>query len=207
MAKIRDLGYYRSVSGSRMVLKDRSSLRVPLVEVREEDVHKTNFKIIRHNAICIEKCTSDIYGLKNRVCRPRLDRSMIMFIDNILTHSKYKDLVRHLKEVFEKSKMVNTHGTRHDELVERGPRHERPDPDFPERNELQQPCQGATASVTLPEHELGENEVPMGNVEPNDPQAELRAMIAKEVAKAVQNTITVLIDQLRGKHADDQVVN
>ncbi|KAJ9543867.1 hypothetical protein OSB04_023574 [Centaurea solstitialis] len=103
--------------------------------------------------------------------------------------------------------MVNTHGTRRDELVERGPKHERPDPDVPERNELQQPRQGATASVTLPEHELGENEVPMGNVEPNDPQAELKAMIAKEVAKAVQNTIPVLIDQLRGKHVDDQVVN
>ena len=103
--------------------------------------------------------------------------------------------------------MVNTHGTRRDELVERGPRHERPESDIPERNESQQPRQGATASVTAPELEHDENEVSMGNVEPNDPQAELKAMIAAEVAKALQNTMPMLLDQLQGKRVDDQVVN
>ena len=73
-----------------MVLEDRSSLRVPLVEVRKEDVHKTASRIRYGHyefivmPVGLTNAPVAFMDLMNRVCRPMLDRSVIVFIDDIL---------------------------------------------------------------------------------------------------------------------------
>ncbi|KAJ9545544.1 LOW QUALITY PROTEIN: hypothetical protein OSB04_025251 [Centaurea solstitialis] len=71
------------------------------LKVREEDVHKTAFRTrYGHFELMVDKCTCGVLDLMNRVCRPMLDRLVIVFIDDILIYSKSKeDHVWHLREV------------------------------------------------------------------------------------------------------------
>ncbi|KAJ9557882.1 hypothetical protein OSB04_012496 [Centaurea solstitialis] len=76
--------------------------------VREEDVHKTAFWTRYGNfefiviPFGLTNTPAAFMDLMHRVCRPMLDRSVIVFIDDILIYSKSKEEhVEHLREVLE----------------------------------------------------------------------------------------------------------
>ncbi|KAJ9539506.1 LOW QUALITY PROTEIN: hypothetical protein OSB04_032239 [Centaurea solstitialis] len=78
------------------------------VKVREEDVQKTAFRTrYGHFEFVVmpfglTNAPAVFMDLMNRVCRPMLDKSVIVFIDDILIYSKTKeDHVMHLIEVLE----------------------------------------------------------------------------------------------------------
>ncbi|KAJ9552882.1 hypothetical protein OSB04_016927 [Centaurea solstitialis] len=78
------------------------------VKVREEDVQKTAFRTrYGHFEFVVmpfglTNAPAVFMDLMNRVCRPMLDKSVIVFIDDILIYSKTKeDHVIHLIEVLE----------------------------------------------------------------------------------------------------------
>ncbi|KAJ9545069.1 hypothetical protein OSB04_024776 [Centaurea solstitialis] len=78
------------------------------VKVREEDVQKTAFRTrYGHFEFVVmpfglTNAPAVFMDLMNRVCRPMLDKSVIVFIDDILIYSKSKeDHVIHLIEVLE----------------------------------------------------------------------------------------------------------
>ena len=67
------------------------------LKVREEDVHKTAFRTrYGHFEFIVmpfglTNAPAAFMDLMNRVCRPMLDRSVIVFIDDILIYSKSKE--------------------------------------------------------------------------------------------------------------------
>ncbi|KAI3725205.1 hypothetical protein L1987_64983 [Smallanthus sonchifolius] len=78
------------------------------LKVREEDIPKTAFRTryghfeFRVMSFGLTNAPAAFMDLMNRVCRPMLDRSVIMFIDDILVYSKNEgDHACHLKEVLE----------------------------------------------------------------------------------------------------------
>ncbi|KAI3754880.1 hypothetical protein L1987_54672 [Smallanthus sonchifolius] len=82
-----------------------------LLKVREEDIPKTAFRTryghfeFRVMSFGLTNAPAAFMDLMNRVCRPMLDRSVIVFIDDILIYSKNEgDHACHLKEVLEARK-------------------------------------------------------------------------------------------------------
>ncbi|KAI3685864.1 hypothetical protein L6452_35125 [Arctium lappa] len=78
------------------------------VKVREEDVSKTDFRTrYGHYEFLVmpfglTNAPAIFMDLMNRVCRPFLDKSVIVFIDDILVYSKSKlEHEQHLREVLE----------------------------------------------------------------------------------------------------------
>ncbi|KAI3712310.1 hypothetical protein L1987_70861 [Smallanthus sonchifolius] len=78
------------------------------LKVREEDIPKTAFRMryghfeFRVMSFGLTNAPAAFMDLMNRVCRPMLDRSVIVFIDDILIYSKNEDdHACHLKEVLE----------------------------------------------------------------------------------------------------------
>ncbi|KAI3821409.1 hypothetical protein L1987_08976 [Smallanthus sonchifolius] len=78
------------------------------LKVREEDIPKTAFRTryghfeFRVMSFGLTNAPAAFMDLMNRVCRPMLDRSVIVFIDDILVYSKNEgDHACHLKEVLE----------------------------------------------------------------------------------------------------------
>ncbi|KAI3735922.1 hypothetical protein L6452_15448 [Arctium lappa] len=78
------------------------------VKVREEDVPKTDFRTrYGHYEFLVmpfglTNAPAMFMDLMNRVCRPFLDKSVIVFIDDILVYSKSKtEHEQHLREVLE----------------------------------------------------------------------------------------------------------
>ncbi|KAJ9553505.1 hypothetical protein OSB04_017550 [Centaurea solstitialis] len=89
------------------------------LKVREEDVHKTAFRTrYGHFEFVVmpfglTNAPAAFMDLMNRVCRPMLDRSVIVFIDDILINSKSKeDHVEHLLEFL--GHLVNREGIKVD---------------------------------------------------------------------------------------------
>ncbi|KAI3797433.1 hypothetical protein L1987_32690 [Smallanthus sonchifolius] len=78
------------------------------LKVREEDIPNTAFRTryghfeFRVMSFGLTNAPAAFMDLMNRVCRPMLDRSVIVFIDDILNYSKNEgDHACHLKEVLE----------------------------------------------------------------------------------------------------------
>ncbi|KAI3784130.1 hypothetical protein L1987_43223 [Smallanthus sonchifolius] len=78
------------------------------LKVREEDIPKTAFRTryghfeFRVMSFGLTNALAAFMDLMNRVCRPMLDRSVIVFIDDILIYFKNEgDHACHLKEVLE----------------------------------------------------------------------------------------------------------
>ncbi|KAK1435339.1 hypothetical protein QVD17_01100 [Tagetes erecta] len=78
------------------------------LKVRDEDIPKTAFRTRYGHfefvvmSFGLTNAPAAFMDLMNRVCRPMLDRSVIVFIDDILIYSRSKDdHARHLREVLE----------------------------------------------------------------------------------------------------------
>ena len=67
------------------------------MKVREEDVEKTAFRTRydHYESVVmpfgLTNTPASFMDLMNRVCRPMFDRSIIVFIDDILVYSKTKE--------------------------------------------------------------------------------------------------------------------
>ncbi|KAK9077913.1 hypothetical protein SSX86_001970 [Deinandra increscens subsp. villosa] len=78
------------------------------LKVREEDVPKTAFRTRYGHyeflvmSFGLTNAPAAFMDLMNRVCKPMLDRSVIVFIDDILVYSRSEEEhAQHLREVLE----------------------------------------------------------------------------------------------------------
>ncbi|GKD09231.1 putative reverse transcriptase domain-containing protein [Tanacetum coccineum] len=78
------------------------------LRVREEDIPKTTFRTryghyeFQVMPFCLTNAPAVFMDLMNRVCKPYLDKFMIVFIDDILIYSKNKqEHAEHLKLILE----------------------------------------------------------------------------------------------------------
>nr|GEV03229.1 reverse transcriptase domain-containing protein [Tanacetum cinerariifolium] len=106
LPRIDDL--FDQLQGSRYLSKIDLRLGYPHLRVREEDIPKTAFKTrYGHFEFTVmpfglTNAPAVFMDLMNRVCRPYLDKFVIVFIDDILIYSKSKeDHEVHLKLILE----------------------------------------------------------------------------------------------------------
>nr|GEV92691.1 hypothetical protein [Tanacetum cinerariifolium] len=96
------------LQGARWFLKIDLRSCYHQLKAREEDIPKTAFRTRYGNyefvvmPFGLTNAPAIFMDLMNRVCRPMLDKSVIVFIDNILVYSKSeKEHEAHLREVLE----------------------------------------------------------------------------------------------------------
>nr|GEY10422.1 putative reverse transcriptase domain-containing protein [Tanacetum cinerariifolium] len=101
-------GLFDQLQGARWFLKIDLRSGYHQLKVREEDIHKTAFRTrYGHYEFVVipfglTNAPAIFMDLMNRVCRPMLDKSVIVFIDDIIVYSKSKnEHEAHLREVFE----------------------------------------------------------------------------------------------------------
>nr|GEW42271.1 hypothetical protein [Tanacetum cinerariifolium] len=106
LPRIDDL--FDQLQGARWFLKIYLLSGYHQLKVREEDIPKTDFRIrYGHYEFMVmpfglTNAPEIFMGLMNRVCRSMLDKSIIVFIDDILVYSKSKkEHEAHLREVLE----------------------------------------------------------------------------------------------------------
>ena len=79
------------------LFQDKSSHRLPSVEVREADIPKTRFRMrYRHFEFTmmpfgLTNAPATFVDLMHRVFQPYLDKSVVVFIDDILIYSKSEE--------------------------------------------------------------------------------------------------------------------
>ncbi|GKC42275.1 putative reverse transcriptase domain-containing protein [Tanacetum coccineum] len=97
---------FDQLQGSRYFTKIDLRSGYQRLRVREEDIPKTAFKVMPFG---LTNAPAVFMDLINRVCRPYLDKFVIVFIDHILIYSKSKEEHEvHLKlilELLEKEKL------------------------------------------------------------------------------------------------------
>nr|GEZ25547.1 putative reverse transcriptase domain-containing protein [Tanacetum cinerariifolium] len=102
LPRIEDL--FDQLQGSRVYLKIDLRSGYHQLRVQEEDISKTAFKTryghyeFQVMSFCLTNALAVFMDLMNRVCKPYLDRFVIVFIDDILIYSKNrKEYEGHLK--------------------------------------------------------------------------------------------------------------
>nr|GEZ51583.1 putative reverse transcriptase domain-containing protein [Tanacetum cinerariifolium] len=91
-----------------LFLQDRSSFEIPQLRVREEDIPKTAFRTrYGHFEFTVmpfglANAPAVFMDLMNRVCKPYLDKFVILFIDDILIYSRSEEEHEaHLKTILD----------------------------------------------------------------------------------------------------------
>ncbi|GJT22950.1 putative reverse transcriptase domain-containing protein [Tanacetum coccineum] len=113
LQELSDKGFIRPNSSSwgapvLFVKKKDESFRYHQVRVREEDIPKTEFRTryghyeFQVMPFGLKNAPAVFMDLMNRVCKPYLDKFVIVFIDDILIYSKNKEEHKeHLKLILE----------------------------------------------------------------------------------------------------------
>ncbi|GKD35311.1 putative reverse transcriptase domain-containing protein, partial [Tanacetum coccineum] len=99
----------KELSGQLQEISDKGIIRPSsLLRVREEDIPKTAFKTwyghyeLQVMPFSLTNAPAVFMDLMNQVCKPYLDKFVIVFIDDILIYSKNKkEHEEHLKEILE----------------------------------------------------------------------------------------------------------
>ncbi|GKB69389.1 putative reverse transcriptase domain-containing protein [Tanacetum coccineum] len=106
LPRIDDL--FDQLQGSSVYSKIDMRSSYPQLQVREEDIPKTEFRTwyghykFQVMSFGLTNAPAIFMDLMNRVCKPFLDKFMIVFIDDILIYSKNKkEHEEHLKAVLE----------------------------------------------------------------------------------------------------------
>ncbi|GJR12274.1 putative reverse transcriptase domain-containing protein [Tanacetum coccineum] len=134
LPRIDDL--FDQLQGSQFFSKIDLRFRYHQLRVHEDDIPKTAFRTrYRHFEFTVmlfglTNALAVFMDLMNRVCRPYLDRFVIVFIDDILIYSKTRDEhVEHLRlvlELLKKEKLPESRGGGTGVQVGRGGRGRRP---------------------------------------------------------------------------------